>query len=171
MHYGRIRKGFELIVLCCLLARAYKSGTRKKSGICSQLLQFRFLRGIPCGTILKELIQSNTSSPPIINWEVLPRAGCTLVRIKRFFSWLSLRPTCALRPRVGRKYRGNLNFCALLAPLVFHVGIGIFHFRRAFSYCTFDFNWLPPKWRQIHRDYWWANQLILWLQGLVQWLN
>ncbi len=39
------------------------------------------------------------------------------------------------------------------------------------AYCTFDLNWPPPTWGQIHCDSWWANQLILWLQGLVQWLN
>ena len=31
--------------------------------------------------------------------EVLPGAGCSLVRIKRFCSWLNLRPTCALGPK------------------------------------------------------------------------
>ncbi len=36
-------------------------------------------------------------------------------------------------------------------------------------YCTFDLNWPPPNWGQNHRDSWLANQLILWLQGLVQW--
>jgi hypothetical protein len=61
--------------------------------------------------------------------EVLPGAGCSLVRIKRFCSWLNLRPTCALAQVQGAKP----NFYALLAPLVFHVGISIFHFRRAFS--------------------------------------
>ncbi len=40
-----------------------------------------------------------------------------------------------------------------------------------FVYCTFDLNWPPPNWGRIHRDSWWAYQLILWLHWLVQWLN
>jgi len=34
-------------------------------------------------------------------------------------------------------------------------------------YRTLDLNSPPPNWRQIHRDSWWANQCILWLQGLT----
>jgi hypothetical protein len=39
------------------------------------------------------------------------------------------------------------------------------------TYRTFDLNWPPPNWGQIHRDSWCANQLILWLHWLVQGLN
>ena len=39
------------------------------------------------------------------------------------------------------------------------------------KYHMFDLNWPPPNWGQIHSNSQWANQLILWLQGLVQWLN
>ncbi len=38
-------------------------------------------------------------------------------------------------------------------------------------YCTFDLNLQPPNWGQIHRDFWWVNQPILWLQGLVYRVN
>ncbi len=31
-------------------------------------------------------------------------------------------------------------------------------------YCTFDLNLQPPNLRQTHRDFWWANQPILWLR-------
>ena len=32
-----------------------------------------------------------------------------------------------------------------------------------YYYCTFDLNLQPPNLRQIHRDFWWPNQPILWL--------
>ena len=136
MHYGRIRKGFEFIssYAACLLEP--KKVALVKSGICSQLLQFRFLCGIPRGTILKELIRSYTSSPPMINREVLPRAGCTLVRIKRFCSWLNLRPTCALRLKalmLGASRAETQTFAPYLRPwffmleLVFFIFVELFH--------------------------------------------
>jgi hypothetical protein len=34
-----------------------------------------------------------------------------------------------------------------------------------------DLNLQPPNLRQIHRDFWWANLPILWLQGLVYGVN
>ena len=49
-----------------ILLEPKKTRTGKTTRTRSQLLQFRFLRSIPRGTILKELIRSNTS-PPIIN--------------------------------------------------------------------------------------------------------
>ncbi len=39
------------------------------------------------------------------------------------------------------------------------------------KYCTFDLNLPTPNQGQIHRNSWCANQLILWLHCLVQWLN
>jgi hypothetical protein len=39
------------------------------------------------------------------------------------------------------------------------------------GYCTFDLNSPTPNWGQIHQDFWWVNQPIIWLQGLVYRVN
>ncbi len=39
------------------------------------------------------------------------------------------------------------------------------------SYCMFDLNSPTLNWRQFHREFWWANQPILWLHWLVYQVN
>ncbi len=51
------------------------------------------------------------------------------------------------------KQRGKV--LPALAQRVFDVTI---------CYCMIDLNLQPPNLRQIHRDFWWANQPILWLR-------
>ena len=67
---------------------------------------------------------------------VLERTGRTLVRIKRFCSWLGVCPTCTLRHIaicvVGCRECPKPHFCLLLASFVFCVGISNCHFCRVF---------------------------------------
>ena len=83
----------------------------------------------------------------------------------------------ALRKAGGNSHhppRGNLRRMKIHAT-----GSGHFLKRRLHTnlkflrsrYCTFDLNSPTPNWGQIHQDFWWVNQPILWLQGLVYQVN